>query len=247
MKKKELERVKNIQKSNMISRQRRMEEYRNKLRMDELEEKDRKILEFKMQKAKLAQQRNDVKKEMEFKKEEILMKVDKLMKQNKELEPKTIKEVFPEDQSLYERIETYKKNQKDEEKRIIEQLERKNTKENGAEKNENSKKESKANSKNNTVYKSGQKSQKEKDIETKVEIFKKRLQEEFDLLITQEKKKEVQRVKAYENEKDESKKQELEKKNSAERAKSTELINETKESNEEKIKEYEKKLRAEMA
>ena len=247
MKKKELERVKNIQKSNMISRQRRMEEYRNKLRMDELEEKDRKILEFKMQKAKLAQQRNDVKKEMEFKKEEILMKVDKLMKQNKELEPKTIKEVFPEDQSLYERIETYKKNQKDEEKRIIEQLERKNTKENGAEKNENSKKESKANSKNNTVYKSGQKSQKEKDIETKVEIFKKRLQEEFDLLITQEKKKEDQRVKAYENEKDESKKQELEKKNSAERAKSTELINETKESNEEKIKEYEKKLRAEMA
>ena len=39
----------------------------------------------------------------------------------------------------------------------------------------------------------------------------------------------------------------LRKKNSAERAKSNALINETKESNEEKVKEYEKKLRAEMA
>lgn len=43
MKKKEEDRVKNIEKSNMIKRQRRMEEYKTKLKMEELEEKEKEL------------------------------------------------------------------------------------------------------------------------------------------------------------------------------------------------------------
>ena len=43
-------------------------------------------------------------------KEEIVKKFDNLMKQNKEIEPETIKELFPEDQELYNKIYRYKMN-----------------------------------------------------------------------------------------------------------------------------------------
>ena len=57
---------------------------------------------------------------------------------------------------------------------------------------------------------------------------------------------EEERVKAYEDETDENKKQEIEKQNSIERTKSTIIIKEAKEANDEKIKEYEKKLKGEI-
>ena len=96
--KKENERIKNIEKNNLIQRKMRIAEYQNKLRMDELEEKEKKIQEFKSQKEKLTQQRIETSIGIQKKKEEILTKFENLMKQNKEIDPKTIKEVFPDDE-----------------------------------------------------------------------------------------------------------------------------------------------------
>jgi hypothetical protein len=66
--KKEEERIKNIEKNNMIQRKMRIAEYKNKLRMDEIEEKDKKIQDFKTQKEKLTQQRIDTSIEIQKKK-----------------------------------------------------------------------------------------------------------------------------------------------------------------------------------
>ena len=45
------------------------------------------------------------------------------MKQNKEIDPETIKEIFPDDIELYNKVKEMKKNQKEEEERIKIQLE----------------------------------------------------------------------------------------------------------------------------
>ena len=121
--KKENERIKNIEKNNLIQRKMRIAEYQNKLRMDELEEKEKKIQEFKSQKEKLTQQRIETSIGIQKKKEEILTKFENLMKQNKEIDPKTIKEVFPDDEELYNKVVEMKRKQKEEEEKIKKQLE----------------------------------------------------------------------------------------------------------------------------
>ena len=45
------------------------------------------------------------------------------MKQNKEIDPKAIKEVFPDDEELYNKVTEMKKKQKEEEEKIKNQLE----------------------------------------------------------------------------------------------------------------------------
>ena len=88
---KEDERIKSIEKSYMIKRKMRVAEYQNKLKMEELDEKEKKIQQFKAQREKLTKQRNDTTIEIQKKKEEILNKFDSLLKQNKEIDPQTIK------------------------------------------------------------------------------------------------------------------------------------------------------------
>ena len=121
--KKEEERIKNIEKNNMIQRKMRAAEYRNKLRMEELEVKEKKFQDYKNQKEKLTQQRVETSIGIQKKKEEILRKFDNLIKQNKEIDPETIKEIFPDDIELYNKVKEMKKNQKEEEERIKKKLE----------------------------------------------------------------------------------------------------------------------------
>ena len=101
----------------------KMAEYQNKLKMTELEEKEKKIKQFKIQQEKLAQQRIETSIGIEKKKEAIMRKFDNLMKQNKEIDPQTIKEVFPDDKELYQKVQEMKKKQKEEEEKIKKQLE----------------------------------------------------------------------------------------------------------------------------
>ena len=133
--------------------------------MTELEEKNKKIEEFKIKKAKLTEQRKETSNEIKRQKQLMLEKFDKFMKQNKEIEPKTIKEMFPEDEELYKKVEELKKSQKEKEEKIKQQLEQ------GSNENNNNKE----NSKNNTTYKNMRKSaykrQKEQENERKVEEF----------------------------------------------------------------------------
>ena len=121
--KKEEDRIKNIEKNNMIQRKMRAAEYKNKLRMEELEEKEKKFQDYKNQKEKLTQQRIETSIGIQKKKEEVLKKFENLMKQNKEIDPETIKEIFPDDIELYNKVKEMKKNQKEEEERIKIQLE----------------------------------------------------------------------------------------------------------------------------
>ena len=85
--------------------------------------KKKKLKEFKIQKEKLAQQRIETSAGIEKKKEAILKKFDNLMKQNKEIDPQTIKEVFPDDEELYKKVQELKKKQKEEEEKIKKKLE----------------------------------------------------------------------------------------------------------------------------
>ena len=78
--KKEEEKIKNLEKYNMIQRKMRIAEYQNKLRMEELEEKEKKLQDFKTQREKLTQQRIETSIEIQKKKEEILKKFDNLLK-----------------------------------------------------------------------------------------------------------------------------------------------------------------------
>ena len=106
--KKEQEKIKNIEKANLIKRKQKMAEYQNKLKMDELEEKEKKIQQFKIQREKLAQQRIETSIGIEKKKEAIMKRFDDLMKQNKEIEPETVKQLFPDDEELYNKIKELK-------------------------------------------------------------------------------------------------------------------------------------------
>ena len=67
----------------------------------------------------------------------MLLKFDKIMRQKKEIEPKTIKEIFPEDEELYKKVTEMKKRQKEEEKKLKEQLEKKGAKDKDKDKDKN--------------------------------------------------------------------------------------------------------------
>ena len=84
---------------------------------------------------------------------------------------------------------------------------------------------------------------KEKEIQKQIEEFKTKGYKEFNKLIVEDKEKEEQRTKLYEN--DEKKKLEIEKKNKEERELASENLNKAKNQIEERIKEYEQKLRSE--
>ena len=117
MKKIEEERVKYIEKNNIIQRKKKMAEYKNKLKINELEEKEKKFQEYKTQRDKLTEKRREASNELQKQKEELLLKFDKLMKQNKEIEPKTIREMFPEDEDLYKKVQELKNSRRNKRKR----------------------------------------------------------------------------------------------------------------------------------
>ena len=114
MKKKEEEKIKNIEKARNIVRMQRQQEYKNKLRMDEINEKEQKIEEFKKQCEKINKQKAQAAIEFQKQKEEVVRKFDQILKQNKEIEPEMIKQLFPEDDELYNRIKEMKDKLKDE-------------------------------------------------------------------------------------------------------------------------------------
>ena len=87
--------VKMLERNITIQRMLRIQDYKNRLKMDELEEKERKIYEFRQQRAKLAMQRAQASAEVQKQKEEAVLKFDKLARQKKEIEPEMIRELTP--------------------------------------------------------------------------------------------------------------------------------------------------------
>ena len=118
MKKREEEKIKNIEKARNIARMQRQQEYKNQLRMEEINVKEQKIEDFKKQCERINQQKTQAAIKFQRQKEEVVKKFDNLMKLNKEIEPETIKELFPEDQELYNKIKEMKEKQKQEEEKM---------------------------------------------------------------------------------------------------------------------------------
>ena len=118
MKKREEEKIKNIEKARNIVRMQRQQEYKNHLRMEELNVKEQKIEDFKKQCERINQQKTQAAIKFQRQKEEVVKKFDNLMKQNKEIEAETIKELFPEDEELYNKIKEMKEKQKQEEEKM---------------------------------------------------------------------------------------------------------------------------------
>ena len=96
----------------------RQQEYKNQLRTDELNEKEQKIEEFKRQCEKINQQKTLAAIAFQRQKEEVVKKFDQIVKQNKEIEADTIKELFPEDKELYQKVKTMKEKQKQDEENL---------------------------------------------------------------------------------------------------------------------------------
>ena len=113
-KKREEEKIKNIEKARNIARMQRQLEYKNQLRIEELNEKEQKIEEFKRQCERINQQKSMAALAFQRQKEEVVKKFDQIVKQNKEIEPETIKELFPDDDELYQKIKQMKEKQKQE-------------------------------------------------------------------------------------------------------------------------------------
>ncbi len=114
LKKREEEKIKNIEKARNIARMQRQLEYKNQLRIEELNEKEQKIEEFKRQCERINQQKSMAALAFQRQKEEVVKKFDQIVKQNKEIEPETIKELFPDDDELYQKIKQMKEKQKQE-------------------------------------------------------------------------------------------------------------------------------------
>jgi len=89
----------------------------------------------------------------------------------------------------------------------------------------------------------GLKSAREKQIERRVEKFRKKLEKELKDTKSKEEEKEKIRKKAYERETDEDKKKELELINNQEKTNSENLIEELERTNEQKVKEFEERLK----
>ena len=248
IKKREEGNVKELERNITIQRMLRIQDYKNKLKMEELEEKERKLNEFKQQREKLALQRAQASTEVQKQKEEAVLKFDKLARQKKEIEPEMIRELFPGDNELYENVKEMKRLQKEKEESIIKKMddyEKKNKSLSNPWYNNDNVKEENDKNENNNNNENDEKEKKEKEIQKKIEEFKTKEYKEFNVLITEEKEKEEKRTKMYEDEKDESKKLEIEKKNKEEREIASNNINKTKEEIDKRIKEYEESLRKE--
>ena len=98
-------------------RKKRVQILQQEQKMEEIEERERKIKEILEQNNQLVREREKAQIQLLKQKENMLKKINLIQKQNKEILPETIQEIFPDDQSLLNDVIEMKKKQKEEEKR----------------------------------------------------------------------------------------------------------------------------------
>ena len=86
--------------------------------MEEINEKEQKIEEFKRQCERINEQKTQAALSFQRQKEDIVKKFDQIVQQNKEIDPETIKELFPDDEELYNKIKEMKEKQKKDEENL---------------------------------------------------------------------------------------------------------------------------------
>jgi hypothetical protein len=212
--KQEMSTIKRSEKSRIIKRMHNVEEYKKEKKLEEINEKMRRAEEFKYQKQLMLEKKKEISDEIERQKREVMEKFDKIMKKNKGINVETIRELFPDDNELVEKIMSIKEINASKSKIIT--SEQSTVLNNNLNKSQISNREKASNSNNNNLS--------EKEITKKVEDYKMKLNQQLADLINEEKEKEEERNRIYDREQEPDKKKELESQISKERTQSTSKV-----------------------
>lgn len=206
----------------------RVKDNEHKKKIEELNEKEKKIEDFKQQKMNVMLSKKEMTNEINKQKEIIVQKFEKVMKnkRNKSIEPKVIKELFPEDESFYLRI-----------KKMTEQLINSNKNSSSQTRYNSSIMTDRVEKKERIVLEVPEKKETpkednykevidEKEIERRVEEYKNQLLKEINTIIEEEKEKEKIRTDKYEHENNQEEKVKLEKEMAIERQQGNSKISE---------------------
>ena len=102
--KQEEEYLKQYKKKQNIMRLERINLYKTEKRTEELFEKEQKIEDFKKKKRELIDNKAKLTGSMEKEKQELIYKFENAFKNKKQIDAEIVKELFPEDEELYNRI-----------------------------------------------------------------------------------------------------------------------------------------------
>ena len=115
--KKEERKIKDMEREMINERKKRILILEQEKKMEEIQEREKKIKEIKEQKNQLVREREKTQLKLNQQKENMLKRIEQIQKQNKEIDPETIKAIFPDDKSLFNEVVQLKQWQKEEEKR----------------------------------------------------------------------------------------------------------------------------------
>jgi hypothetical protein len=225
--------AKQYEKDVAIQRMKKIKEYKDRLRMEEIEEKEKRIEEFKNEQKKMTLIKMQLSQDIQKQKQELMDKFDMFIRQKRDIDSEIVKELFPDDVELYNKIKAKMEGQK--------------SKPNSATTNQhpNSEPQTQSNAQKSKVQSASTRNIKEKEVEKKVEEFRSRLRTDLDKVIQEEKIKEQERINEYEKATNNEQKQQIEKKNALERANSSKRVNEMQNELNKKVKQYEDKLKQE--
>ena len=115
--KKEERKMKEMEREIVNERKKRIEIMEKEKKIEEINEKEKKIKEILEQKNQMIKEREKNQIKMNKQRDNMLKFIDNIKKQNKEIEPEMIKEMFPDDETLYKEVVKMKELQKEEERR----------------------------------------------------------------------------------------------------------------------------------
>ncbi len=102
--KQEDEYLKQYKKKQAIMRLDRINKYKTEKRTEELWEKEQKIEDFKKKKRELIDNKTKLTGDMEKEKQQLIVKFESAFKKKNQINAEIVKDLFPEDEELYNRI-----------------------------------------------------------------------------------------------------------------------------------------------
>ena len=223
--------VKQVEKDSINKRIQRMKEYKFELKEKEIEDKEKRLELMKNEKQKFQKERKRLNIELQNEKSALINKFNNLVKGKSKIDSEIVKELYPEDEELYQKI-----------KNMQNMYQLSSINEEDDERKENDNNNSKDYDVNKSRAKSASRRKKEEEIETKVGEFRRRLRESIAKDIETERINEARRIREYEEANNINDKKRIEQKNKGERKEFGRKINELNENIEKYVDEYRTKL-----
>ena len=186
---------------------------------------------MKNEKQKFQKERKRLNIELQNEKSALINKFNNLVKGKSKIDSEIVKELYPEDEELYQKI-----------KNMQNMYQLSSINEEDDERKENDNNNSKDYDVNKSRAKSASRRKKEEEIETKVGEFRRRLRESIAKDIETERINEARRIREYEEANNINDKKRIEQKNKGERKEFGRKINELNENIEKYVDEYKNKL-----